>query len=130
MQILNNFRVTNDNKITLNKYQVVLRRYTALDKSEFEDDIRYLTEEEAHELEVNVVPKHQLLEIISKAELDNAQYSYMEGITLRTQDFNSEITEIASYGSKEAYEASLPEYMDDFMLDMECRMAMVEMGIQ
>ncbi len=130
MQILNNFRVTNDNKITLNKYQVVLRRYTALDKSEFEDDIRYLTEEEAHELEVNVVPKHQLLEIISKAELDNAQYSYMEGITLRTQDFNSEIAEIAAYGSKEAYEASLPEYMDDFMLDMECRMAMVEMGIQ
>lgn len=130
MQILNNFRVTNDNKIILNKYQVVLRRYTVLDKSEFEDDIRYLTEEEAHELEVNVVPKHQLLEIISKTELDNAQYSYMEGITPKTQDFNSEIVEIASYGSKEAYEASLPEYMDDFMLDMECRMAMIEMGIQ
>lgn len=130
MQVLNNFRVTNNGKISLNKYQVVLRRYTVLDKSEFEDDTRYLTKEETHELEVNVVPKHQLLEIISKTELDNSQYSYMEGIELKTQDFNREIAEIASYGSKEAYEASLPEYVDDFMLDMECRMAMIEMGIQ
>ena len=129
MQILNNFRVTNDNKITLNKYQVVLRRYTALDKSEFEDDIRYLTEEEAHELEVNVVPKHQLLEIISKTELDNTQYSYMEGITLKTQDFNREIAEIAAYGSKEAYEASLPQAQDEFNLDMDYRMSKMELGL-
>ena len=53
----------------------------------------------------------------------------MEGIELKTQDFNREIEEIASYGSLEAYQASLPEYVDDFML-MECRMTMVEMGIQ
>lgn len=129
MEILDNF-VAKDRKIHLNKYALVIRHYRALDKKTYTDKIHYVDEEEARELEVNVVPKHQLLEIISKTELDNAQYLYMEGIPLKTEDTAREIAEITAYGSKEAYEASLPEYVDDFMLDMECRMAMIEMGIQ
>ena len=129
MEILDNF-VVKDSKIHLNQYALVIRHYTALAKETYTDKIYYVDDEGAHELEVNVVPKHQLLEIISKTELDNSQYSYMEGIELKTQDFNREIEEIASYGSLEAYQASLPEYVDDFMLDMECRMTMVEMDIQ
>ena len=53
----------------------------------------------------------------------------MSGLEVKTQDFNKEINEIASYGSKEAYEASLPEYTDEFMLDVDVRVAMLEMGV-
>ncbi len=42
--------------------------------------------------------------------------SYMSGLEVKTQDFNKEINEIASYGSKEAYEASLPQAQDEFNL--------------
>ena len=128
MEILDNF-VVKDSKIHLNQYALVIRHYTALAKETYTDKIYYVDDEGAHELEVNVVPKHQLLEIISKTELDNSQYSYMEGIELKTQDFNREIEEIASYGSLEAYQASLPEYTDEFMLDIDVSVAMLEMGI-
>lgn len=87
MEILDNF-VVKDSKIHLNQYALVIRHYTALAKETYTDKIYYVDDEGAHELEVNVVPKHQLLEIISKTELDNSQYSYMEGIELKTQDFN------------------------------------------
>ncbi len=128
MKTLDNFAIK-DNKIHLNKYAIIIRHYKAIDKENYTDKIHYVDEEDAKELEVNVVPKHKLLELISKIELDNSQYSYMEGIELKTQDFNREIAEIASYGSYEAYQASLPEYVDNFMLDVDCRMSMLEMGI-
>ena len=53
----------------------------------------------------------------------------MNGLEVKTQDFNKEITEIASYGSKEAYEASLPEAQDEFNLDMDYRMSKMELGL-
>ena len=53
----------------------------------------------------------------------------MEGIKLRTDDPYTELAEIVKYGSKEAYEASLPEYTDEFMLDIDVRVAMLEMGV-
>lgn len=128
MEILDNF-VVKDSKIHLNQYALVIRHYTALAKETYTDKIYYVDDEGAHELEVNVVPKHQLLEIISKTELDNSQYSYMEGLEVKTQDFNKEINEIASYGSKEAYEASLPQAQDEFNLDMDYRMSKMELGL-
>lgn len=128
MEILDNF-VVKDSKIHLNQYALVIRHYTALAKETYTDKIYYVDDEGAHELEVNVVPKHQLLEIISKTELDNSQYSYMEGIELKTQDFNREIEEIASYGSLEAYEASLPQAQDEFNIDMDYRMSKMELGL-
>lgn len=128
MEMLANFAIKN-NKIRLNKYSLIIRHYTAIDKENYTDKIYYVDEEEAHELEVNVVPKHKLLEIISKTELDSSQYSYMEGIELKTQDYNREISEIAAYGSFEAYKASLEEVRDEYLLDMDCRIAMLEMGV-
>ena len=53
----------------------------------------------------------------------------MSGLEVKTQDFNKEINEIASYGSKEAYEASLPEAQDEFNLDMDYRMSKIELGL-
>ena len=76
----------------------------------------------------NYVDKHKLLSVQNVEELDNP-YKLAEGIVLRTDDPYTELAEIVKYGSKEAYEASLPEYTDEFMLDVDVRLSMLEMGI-
>ena len=119
MDIIDNFSIIN-NQICLNSYKLVIRHYKDIDKKEFVDKDYYVNDDRLIELET---------QIISKVKLDNEQYSYMSGLEVKTQDFNKEINEIASYGSKEAYEASLPEYTDEFMLDVDVRVAMLEMGI-
>lgn len=123
------FYVTEDRSIGINKYCIVVRHYDSLKKDSYTDVDYYLNEEAAYELENNVIPKHQLLEKISKTIIDVSNYAWAEGIKLRTSDENKEILEIVDYGSKEAYEASLPEYTDEFMLDVDVRVAMLEMGI-
>lgn len=123
------FYVTEDRSIGINKYCIVVRHYDSLKKDSYTDVDYYLNEEAAYELENNVIPKHQLLEKISKTIIDVSNYAWAEGIVLRTDDPYTELAEIVKYGSKEAYEASLPEYTDEFMLDVDVRLSMLEMGI-
>ncbi|NDO19439.1 hypothetical protein FMM68_07185 [Lachnospiraceae bacterium MD329] len=117
-----------NNEIHLNKYVIVVRHYDNLQQETYEDETLYVNDDGYIEM-TQLVQKHALLELVSNTIIDTSEYTWMEGIPLKTTDTVKEIEEIASYGSKEAYEASLPEYVDDFMLDMECRMAMIEMGI-
>lgn len=119
-----------DGKIELNKYKLVVRFYDTVEKASYQDRELYLDEEGYTEWTTQLIPKHQLYELLSTEEIDDTEYSWMNGIEITGSDRVKKIEEIASYGSLEAYQASLPEYMDEFMLDMECRMAMVEMGIQ
>ena len=88
----------------------------------------FLDEEEVNGFKTNYVDKHKLLSVQNVEELDNP-YKWAEGIVLRTDDPYTELAEIVKYGSKEAYEASLPEYTDEFMLDVDVRLSMLEMGI-
>lgn len=125
---LKNFYIEN-NRIKLNKYKLILRRYYTLKKDKYEDDIMYLDDDGLHEWKVNRIPKHQLLELVSEEELDTSEYAWMEGIKLRTQDRAKEIAEIAAYGSLEAYQASLPESQDAFNLDVDYRLSKIELGI-
>ena len=74
------------------------------------------------------VDKHKLLSVQNVEELDNP-YEWAEGIVLRTDDPYTELAEIVKYGSKEAYEASLPEAQDEFNLDMDYRMSKMELGL-
>ena len=60
------FYVTEDRSIGINKYCIVVRHYDSLKKDSYTDVDYYLNEEAAYELENNVIPKHQLLEKISK----------------------------------------------------------------
>ena len=62
-------------------------------------------------------------------QIMNNPYTWMEGIKLRTDDPYTELAEIVKYGSKEAYEASLPEAQDEFNLDMDYRMSKMELGL-
>ena len=122
MDIIDNFSIIN-NQICLNSYKLVIRHYKDIDKKEFVDKDYYVNDDRLIELETQIIPKHQLLELISKVKLD------MSGLEVKTQDFNKEINEIASYGSKEAYEASLPQAQDEFNLDMDYRMSKMELGL-
>ena len=125
---MNRFYVENG-KVALNTYEIVVRQYSDLEKNEYFDTPRYVNDKEAYELEVNYVPKHRLLEIVSKTAFDNSEYSWMEGIELRTADPQKEIADIVSYGSIEASNASLPQAQDEFNLDMDYRMSKMELGL-
>lgn len=122
------FRIE-DGKIRLNKHKLTLRRYDTINKDKYADDIMYLDDDGLYEWEVNRVPKHKLMEIVSKEEIDISAYGWMDGIELKTGNRAKEIAEIASYGSKEAYEASLPETQDAFNMDIDYRLAKLELGL-
>lgn len=128
MGILDNFYVE-DNKIRLNKYKLVVRDYKTLEKTEHTDTTYYANEAGMKEWTEQLIPKHQLLELVMKEELDVLAYAWMDGITLRTDNHWKEIEEIASYGSYEAYEASLPESQDAFNMDIDYRISKMELGI-
>lgn len=116
-------------KIAFYKYKLTIRHYEGIEKNEYSDKSYYVDEIGAEEWEVNLIPKHQLLELIAKEELDTSEYAWMEGIELKTEDTAREIAEIASYGSLEAYQASLQETRDEYLLDLECRVSMMELGL-
>lgn len=118
-----------EGKIGINKYKISLRHYTSLEKEDYTDEEIYLDDTGIYEYEVNFVPKHRLLEIVEKTELDTSEYAWMEGIELKTSDRAKEIAEIAAYGSLEAYQASLPESQDEFNLDVDYRISKIELGI-
>ena len=126
------FRITPDNIVQCINYIVTLKTLKSvkfLDEGNFDLTLEYfLDEEEVNGFKTNYVDKHKLLSVQNVEELDNP-YEWAEGIVLRTDDPYTELAEIVKYGSKEAYEASLPEYTDEFMLDVDVRLSMLEMGV-
>lgn len=125
----NNRFFVKDGKIALNKYVIIVRNYHDLKKEEYSDIPHYVDAEGANELEVNLIPKHQLMEFVSKTELDNSGYEWMEGLEVSGDNVISKIAEIASYGSLEAYQASLQETRDEYLLELEYRISMMELGL-
>lgn len=121
-------------KLCFNTHKVTIRHYALkdgeADKSIYHDEVQYVNAEGLYELKVNYVSKHLLLEIVGCEELDVSDYEWMKGIKLRSGNASKEIAEIASYGSPEAYQASLPEYADEYMLDLDVRLSMIEMGVE
>lgn len=128
MNILDNFYIKN-NIVYLNKYKLIIRDYKTLEKLEYTDSVYYVNENSMRQWTEHLIPDHQLLELISQEELDTSEYTWMEGIILRNDNHTKEIEEIASYGSKEAYEASLPETRDLYQVDMDYRLSKLELGI-
>ena len=88
----------------------------------------YLNQNEVDSYKRDFVDKHKLLSIQNVEKLNNP-YTWMEGIKLRTDDPYTELAEIVKYGSKEAYEASLPQAQDEFNIDMDYRMSKMELGL-
>lgn len=123
-----------DDKIYFNTHKVTIRHYSLngedVDENTYTDDVQYVNDEGLNELEVNYVPKHKLLEIVSKETINPGIYSWMEGIAINAnENISEQIKDIASYGSLEAYRASLPESADDFRLDVDYRLSKLELGL-
>lgn len=126
------------NTVKCQEYLVVLKVLKSrdfLNKPLCDDPENYFIEEHSfqNEKEVelfksNFVDKHMLMSIQSIEKLNNP-YTWLEGVELRTKDPCTEIAEIVQYGSKEAYEASLPQAQDEFNLDMDYRMSKMELGL-
>lgn len=123
------FYVDTDGIIQLNKYKLVVRDYKTVEKTAYTDTTYFMNEENAAEWENNIIPQHQLLELVSKEELDTSAYAWMAGIKLRTDNHAKEIEEIAAYGSIEAYESSLPDTSAAYQLELDFRLAKLELGI-
>ena len=131
------FRITPDNIVQCINYIVTLKTLKSVkfldegfdNPDNFDLTLEYfLDEEEVNGFKTNYVDKHKLLSVQNVEELDNP-YEWAEGIVLRTDDPYTELAEIVKYGSKGAYVGSLPEYTDEFMLDVDVRLSMLEMGV-
>ena len=129
MNILNNFWIDTDNRIRLNTRVIVVRDYKTTEKTDYDDTTYYVNDESYKEWTEQLVPKHQLNELISDEPLDTSKYAWMDGIQLRTDNHPKEIAQIAAYGSMDAYNASLDETRDEYLLDLDCRISAVELGI-
>ena len=129
MNILNNFWIDTDNRIRLNTRVIVVRDYKTTDKTDYDENTYYVNDESYKEWTEQLVPKHQLNELISDEPLDTSKYAWMDGIQLRTDNHPKEIAQIAAYGSMDAYNASLDEAKDEYLLDLDCRISAVELGI-
>lgn len=129
MDILNNFWIDGDNRIRLNKRVIVVRSYKTIEKNDYDENTYYVNDDTYKEWTEQLVPKHQLNELISDEPLDTSKYAWMDGIRLRTDNQQYEIAQIAAYGSMEAYTASLDEVRDEYLLDLDCRISAVELGI-
>ena len=129
MTLLDNFYIDEHNTIRLNTFKMVVRDYKTVEKEEYTDTTYYMNDAQVHEWETQLIPKHQLNELVSKEELDTSAYAWMDGIVLRTDNHWKEVEEIASYGSMEAYKASLPEATDEYLIDMDARITAMELGL-
>jgi hypothetical protein len=118
-----------DGVLHLNKYKIVVRYYDSVEKQTYEDVTMFLNDEGLKDMKEQHIAKHQLLELISEEVIDTSDYEWMEGLPLQSDNSIKEIEEIYNYGSKEAYEASLPQAQDEFNLDMDYRMSKMELGL-
>ena len=118
-----------DGEIHLNKYKIVVRYYDSVEKQTYEDVTMFLNDEGLKDMKEQHIAKHQLLELISEEVIDTSDYEWMEGLPIQSDNPIKEIEEIYNYGSKEAYEASLPQAQDEFNLDMDYRMSKMELGL-
>ena len=124
------FRIS-DGKIKLIKYKAQVLKYKDIEKTEIDDiDFQYLIDDdELQRLITNFINKHKKIELGTVEELDSSEFSWMEGIEMRTQDTVSELEKIASYGNRDAYEASLEENIASSILDNDFRLTKLELGI-
>ena len=118
-----------DGVIHLNKYKIVVRYYDSVEKQTYEDVTMFLNDEGLKDMKEQHIAKHKLLELISEEVIDTSDYEWMEGLPIQSDNPIKEIEEIYNYGSKEAYEASLPQAQDEFNLDMDYRMSKMELGL-
>lgn len=124
------FRVQ-DGKIKLIKYKAQVLNYKDIEKTELDQiDYQYLIDDdELQRLITNFINKHKKIELGTVEEVNTSEFAWMEGIRLRTDNTVVELEKIASYGNKDAYEASLEENISSMIIDNDYRISKLELGI-
>lgn len=117
-----------NNKVEVAKYKVVTRRYLDFEKTIESFMVDSMTEEEYIDHRDNYVAKHKLFDIVELEELDTSNYNWVTEITLPDNTGDS-LEKIALCNSKEEYEASLEQNKDLYLLDIEERISLLELGI-
>ena len=114
-------------KLALNTIKVIVK----VDREHSDPiQVHYFTgEEEYNQWVIDFLNKHASMSVASKETLDTSAVSWVDGITLRTTNYAKEVEEILSYGSREAYEASLPSATDEYLLNLEAEIALMQLGL-
>lgn len=79
--------------------------------------------------ENDYIAKHKLLSVESAEELDNSDVAWIEGIELPKQTVLSDyVTELINMG-EDGYKLSLASATENYLLDLDCRLSMIELGV-
>ena len=129
MSILDNFWIDDDSRIRLNTHVIVVRDYKTVEKTDYDETTYYINDASYKEWTEQLIPKHQLYELIADNPLDTSAYVWMDGIKLISDNHAREIERIAAYGSYDAYSASLEETRDAYQMELDYRISKIELGI-
>lgn len=75
------------------------------------------------------IAKHKLLSIESIEKFDNSDIAWIEGIELPKQTALSDyVAELINMG-KDGYDLLLASATENYLLDLDCRLSMIELGV-
>ena len=125
-----------DGVIRISKYKVIYKQFydsyvEGADADEPSLSERYFkTEEDAQKFVVNYLSKHKALEYVETVKVDTSEYDWIDGIKIPNgyscpQDY---IDELLAMGEEE-YKMSLAAATENYLLDLDCRLSMIELGI-
>lgn len=122
--------------IHVSKYKVVYKQFyesyvSGVEADETTLNERYFTSrEEAEKFVTNYLNKHKALEYIETVAVDTSNYNWIDSIEVPKeytcpQDY---IDELLAMGEEE-YKISLTTTTDNYLLDLDCRLSMIELGV-
>lgn len=128
-------------KIRISDYLVTMKHkvddYIRAENPEEEDKYTdyYLAKESGipnkslKSFEDDYIAKHKLMSIVNVRELDNSEVAWIEGIELPKQTVLSDyVTELIEMGY-DGYKAMTAAATENYLLDLDCRLSMVELGV-
>lgn len=127
MEDIRLFRVENG-LLQLNTHKVVVRAYKTKEKDDYVDTEYFVDEVGLQDLITNI-GKHKSFEITEQTELDTSAYDWVKGLSVDLADRENSIRKILSYGNLDDYKSAQPEAKDEYLLDLDCRVSMIELGV-
>ncbi|MDD6988784.1 hypothetical protein [Ruminococcus sp.] len=125
-----------DGVIKISKYKVVYKQFydsyvPDTEAGECSVNERYFkTEADAEKFVTGYLSKHKALEYVETAEIDTSSYAWIDGIKVPdgyicAQDYIDKLMDMG----EEEYNLSLTTTTEDYLLDLDCRLSMIELGV-
>ena len=130
------FQIENDNIIRVSRYKVTYYQHfnsyiEGVEPDESTVNDRYfISVEDADGFVNDYLAKHKALEYIGTTKIDTSSYEWVDGVEIPSeyqyaQDY---IDELLAMGEEE-YKISLTTTTEDYLLDLDCRLSMIELGV-